>query len=216
MGDTARQTSAAQREEIMQFNVAQLLKEPVGAVRRYQLNEDIGALDSELELLGPLVGTVQIMRINSGVLVSGELSTAARVNCGRCLEPIVMPVRLQLEESFRPLTEVETGRYLRPDEFEGDSADFEDEALVIDEHHILDLTEVVRQNIWLAAPMYPSCNWRGEGECPNLIAQREALRQNSLAEEEAEEEVDVLPEGVDPRWAALLKLRLEAEDGNSH
>lgn len=199
----------------MQFNVAQLLKEPVGAVRRYQLNEDIGALDSELEVLGPLLGTVQIMRTNSGVLVTGELSTAVRVNCGRCLEPIVKPLRIQLEESFRPLTEVETGRYLRPDEFEGDSADFEDEALLIDEHHILDLTEVVRQNIWLDVPMYPRCNWLGEGECPNLTAQHEALRQISAAEDEAEEEDDVLPEGVDPRWAALLKLRLESGDENS-
>jgi len=195
----------------MQFNVAQLLKEPVGAVRQYQLNEDISSLDLELDLLGPLVGPVQIMRTNSGVLVTSDLRTAVRVNCGRCLEPIVMPLRIQLEESFRPLTEVETGRYLRPDEFEGDSADFEDEALLIDEHHILDITEVVRQNIWLAMPMYPSCNWEGAGECPNLIAQRAALQQSAVAEEEA----DALPEGVDPRWAALLKLRSQGEDESS-
>ncbi|MBX3010699.1 MAG: DUF177 domain-containing protein [Caldilineaceae bacterium] len=198
----------------MQFNVAQLLKEPVGAVRRYQLKEDISELDSELDVLGLLLGTVQIMRTNSGVLVTGELSTAVRVNCGRCIEPIVYPLRMQLEESFRPLTEVETGRYLRPEEFEGDSADFEDDALVIDEHHLLDLTEVVRQNIWLAVPMYPSCNWAGEGECPNLATQREALRHLSATDED-EEQVDALPEGVDPRWAALLKLRLDTKDENS-
>lgn len=197
----------------MLFNVAQLLKEPVGAVRRYQLNEDMNAVDPELQLLGPLLGTVQIMRTNSGVLVTGDFNTAARVTCGRCTEPIVMPLRVQLEENFRPLTEVETGRYLRPDEFQGDDADFEDNALVIDEHHILDLSEVVRQNIWLAMPMYPSCNWVGEGECPNFIAQRIALRK--LAEDADEEETDILPEGVDPRWAALLKLRLESRNENS-
>lgn len=197
----------------MQFNVAQLLKEPVGAVRRYQLTEDMNAVDPELQLLGPLIGTVQIMRTNSGVLVNGDFNTAARVTCGRCTEPIVMPLHVQLEESFRPLTEVETGRYLRPDEFQGDDADFEDDALVIDEHHILDLSEVVRQNIWLAMPMYPSCNWKGEGDCPNFIAQQIALRE--ITEDEDEEESDVLPEGVDPRWAALLKLRLEGGDKNS-
>lgn len=197
----------------MQYNVAQLLKEPVGAVRRYELHEDLNAIDNELHLLSPLMGTVQIMRTNSGVLVTGELHTAARVNCGRCMEPIVMPLLVQVEENFRPLTEVETGRYLRPDEFQGDDADFEDEALVIDEHHILDLSEVVRQNTWLAMPMYPGCNWEGAGECPNLIAQRKALRET--AEDLSAEETDVLPEGVDPRWAALLKLRLEAGDKNS-
>jgi len=180
----------------MQYNVAQLLKEPVGAVRRYQLNEDLSELDAELQLLGPLMGTLQIMRTNSGVLVTGDLATAAQVTCGRCNEPIVMPLRLQLEESFRPLTEVETGRYLRPDEFEGEAENFEDEALLIDEHHILDLREVVRQNIWLAMPMYPGCNWLGAGECPNWVAQKSALQKLAHADEE-DEDVLGLKEAAD-------------------
>ncbi len=123
----------------MQFNVAQLLKEPIGAVRRYEVVEDISELDPELSLLGPLVGTVQLMRIHSGVLVSTNLSTALKVTCNRCLEPIALPVRFETEESFRPLTEVHTGRYLPPDEFEGEEEDLEDEALIINEQHILDL-----------------------------------------------------------------------------
>lgn len=192
----------------MEFNVAQLLKEPVGSIRRYQLNETFEELDDDLAFLSPLAGEVQIMRINSGVLVTGQLHTAVRVTCGRCIEPIVMPLHFSIEESFRPLTAVETGRYLRPDEFEGDSADFEDEALLIDEHHILDIGEVVRQNIWLALPMYPTCNWSGSGECPNLIAQRAALAEQQMARQD---ETDTVPEGVDPRWAALLKLQQENE-----
>ncbi len=39
----------------MQFNVAQLLKEPTGATRRYELNENLDGLDPELKFLGPLV-----------------------------------------------------------------------------------------------------------------------------------------------------------------
>ena len=42
----------------MQFNVAQLIKEPIGATRRFEVVEDIGELDPELALLGPLVGDV--------------------------------------------------------------------------------------------------------------------------------------------------------------
>jgi len=192
----------------MEFNVAQLLKEPVGAFRRYQLNETFEELDDGLAFLSPLTGELQILRINSGVLVTGELQAAVRVTCGRCIEPMVMPLTFSVEESFRPLTAVETGRYLRPEEFEGDSSDFEDEALIIDEHHILDMGEVVRQNIWLALPMYPTCNWAGAGECPNLIAQRVALAEQQAARQDEE---DVIPEGVDPRWAALLKLQQERD-----
>ncbi len=189
----------------IEFNVAQLLKEPVGSTRRYQIDEIVDDLDEELGFLSPLTGDLQIMRTNSGVLVTGKLHVAVRVACGRCMEPIVMPLHFTLEESFRPLTEVGSGRYLRPDEFEGDTADFEDEALLINEQHILDVAEVVRQNVWLALPMYPSCNWTGAGECPNLVAQRVALAEQR--EPDAADDEVPIPDGVDPRWAALLALQ---------
>jgi uncharacterized protein len=193
----------------MQFNVAQLLKEPIGSTRRYELVEDIQEIDPELPVLGPLVGQVQLIRIHSGILVKGNLSTAVRLTCNRCLEPIATPVRFQFEDSFRPLTEVSTGRYLSPDEFEGSSDELDDAALLIDEHHILDITEVVRQNIWLSRPMYPSCNWTGAGVCPNWLAYQQEVRA-----EYPEIDVDAgVDEGtIDPRWEALLKLRQKRND----
>lgn len=198
----------------MQFNVAQLLKEPTGAIRRYELNEDLTRLDPDLRFLGPLVGTLQLLRTNSGVLVMGEFSTAVQTTCNRCVEPIAQEVRFTLEENFRPLTEVTTGRYLRPDEYEGDEEDLEDAALLIDERHILSIEEVVRQAVWLGMPMYPSCNWTGAGDCPNLIKR--------LAELDQMEDVDFVAdprrkheEEIDPRWTALLKLRDDVEGQES-
>ena len=188
----------------MQYNVAQLLKETTGAVRRYELQEDLSALDPDLEFLGPLVGTLQLLRTNSGILATGELSTAVRVDCNRCLEPIAEVVHFYLEESFHPSTEVFTGRALREDEFEGDKDEWDDNALVIDEHHILDLREVIRQNIWTAMPMYPSCNWTGSGQCPYLTAHLRSLEGVHLV---SEDETDGDKQEIDPRWAALLELK---------
>jgi uncharacterized protein len=198
----------------MQFNVAQLLKEPTGATRRYELNETTARLDEELKFLGPLVGNVQLLRTNSGILATGELSTVVQATCNRCLEPIAVPVRFELEESFRPLTEVFTGRYLRPDEFEGSESDLEDAALLINEQHILDVAEVVRQLIWTALPMYPGCNWEGAGQCPNLT--RRLVEIGELKDVELYSDADVRHEEpkIDPRWAALLNLRSD-EDGAS-
>lgn len=193
----------------MQFNVAQLLKEPIGSVRRYELVEDIGQLDPELMPLGPLVGDVELLRIHSGILVKANLSTALRVGCNRCLEPIASTVRFSIEESFRPLTEVRTGRYIAPDEFEGEEEDLEDEALIINEQHILDISEVVRQAIWLALPMYPTCNWTGAGECPNLTAYRQEA---GITAETGEEMALSDEEAIDPRWAALLELQKRQSD----
>lgn len=194
----------------MQFNVAQLLKEPIGAVRRFELVEDISELDPELAPLGPLVGNVELIRIHSGILARANLSTALQVTCNRCVEPIAMPVRFTVEESFRPLTEVHTGRYIAPTEFEGEEEDLEDEALIIDEHHILDLSEVVRQSIWLNLPMYPSCNWIGAGVCPNYTQYLQDIR--ALQEESGEDIRTGDDEVVDPRWAALLALRKEQDN----
>lgn len=195
----------------MQFNVAQLLKEPIGAVRRYELQDNIADLDPELIPLGPLVGQVQLLRIHSGILLNATLSTALQMGCNRCLEPIATQVRFEIEESFRPLTEVTTGRYLAPDEFEGEEEDLEDEALLIDEHHILDAREVIRQAIWLAMPMVPSCNWTGAGECPNLIAYRRELAESGIIATEGGEAAGS-DETIDPRWAALLELQRKQQD----
>ena len=195
----------------MQFNVAQLLQEQIGATRSYDLVEDLTDLDPDLNALGPLVGRVQLMRTNSGILATGELSTAVQVSCRRCLAPIVLPVRFQMEESFRPLTEVQTGRYISPNDYEGSADALEDEALVIDEHHILDIAEVVRQDIWLALPMVPGCNWEGSGECPNLIEHMRDVEGLDSGDEDDNAEGN---ETIDPRWSALLQLRdqHEAED----
>jgi uncharacterized protein len=204
------QKGAAAGSDTMQFNVAQLLKEPIGAMRRYELVEDISELDPDLASLGPLVGNVELIRIHSGILARANLSTPLQVTCNRCVEPIVVPVRFEVEESYRPLTEVHTGRYIAPDEFEGEEEDLEDAALIIDEHHVLDLSEVVRQSIWLALPMYPSCNWTGTGECPNLTRY---LRELRATQEQAGEGVAASEEEVvDPRWAALLALRKQQDN----
>ena len=199
----------------MQFNVAQLLKEPIGSIRCYQLAEDASKLDPELQLLSPLTGDLQMIRINSGVLVRGQLKLVVRATCNLFIEPIAMPLNFTMEENFRPLTEVETGRYIPPNEFEGEAEDLEDAALLIDEHHILDISEIVRQSIWLALPMYPGCNWEGASECPNLVALRENMGDVRLLSDEDEDETEEeAPEAIDPRWAALLKLRNQSDQAD--
>jgi uncharacterized metal-binding protein YceD (DUF177 family) len=195
----------------MQFNVAQLLKEPTGSTRQYELAEALDELDPDLKVLGPLVGVLTLLRTNSGVLATGELSTAVRVTCSRCEEPIALVVRFNLEESFHPTTEVYTGRVLRPDEYEGELDELDDAALLIDDKHILDMSEVIRQSIWLALPMYPGCNWSGPGPCPNLTLSLQDLEDVRLLQPN---EPSRKAEVIDPRWAALLELDKTGENPN--
>ncbi len=175
----------------MRYNVAHLLKGPTGAERRYELSEDIRDLDPDLEPTSELVGSVRLLRTSQGILVTGKLQAALRLTCHRCLESTVSAIELDLEEEFHPSVPIgEASLDEVPDEDR-------DEASLIDEHHVLDLSEVVRQGLWLAAPMEALCSPDCAGLCPRCGGNR------NLSECVCEDAV------VDPRWAVLQSLLVD-------
>jgi uncharacterized protein len=169
----------------MRFNVAQLIKGPTGASRRYDLSEEIGHLDPALEPLCPLEGVVTLMRTSQGVLVTGTLRTKVRAECRRCLEPFPADAQLDLEEEFLPVARIGNAPVddVPPEE--------RDDALLIDGDHMLDLSEVVRQGLWLALPSEGVCRPDCAGLCPRCGGNR------NLGECQCN------AESTDPRWAAL-------------
>ena len=168
----------------MKYNVAQLLKQHTGSSRRYALQEDISGIDPELQMREPLVGEIELIRTADGILVKGRFSTAVELECSRCLEPFVEGVELEVEEEFRPTLDINTGKHLSSLE----------EATTIDAHHILDLTEVVRQVIFLALPMHPLCR----PDCAGLCSQ--------CGKNLNEGPCGCVKPTVDPRLEALSKL----------
>jgi uncharacterized protein len=173
---------------MVRFNVAQLLKEPVGSTRKYHLAEDIQDLDEELQLTHPIEGVVQLIRTTDGVLASGQLYTEVELSCSRCLEPFSTAVDFALEEEFHSIIDISTGAKLPP-------ADDEDEATLIDDQHTIDLFEVMRQDILLALPPRPLC----KSDCAGLCSQcGQNLNEGSCTCEQPLS---------DPRWDALRALR---------
>jgi uncharacterized protein len=82
--------------------------------------------------------------------------------CSRCLTLFSYPLAFKIEEEFYPSVDIINGEPLSlPD----DST-----SSVIDERHILDLTEVIRQHILLAAPVKPLCRTDCAGLCPQCGA----------------------------------------------
>jgi uncharacterized protein len=180
----------------MRYNVAQLLKGPTGAVRRYELKEEIDNLDPDLKPLRPLVGRVTLMRTTQGVLATGRMRTTLEGTCKRCLEPCAVRVDLSLEEEFYPVVHIAEAPV--DDTPEEDR----DEALRIDERHNLDLSEVVRQGLWLVMPMEALCRPDCLGLCPRCGGNR------NLGECQCEQTP------IDPRWAALQALVVSDSDSN--
>lgn len=180
----------------MRYNVAQLLKGPTGGQRRYEVMENIEGLDPDLRPLAPLVGSVTLMRTSQGILVTGKLRTVIETECRRCLEPAKVKVELELEEEFYPTVAIAESPV------DPISDDDYDEALTIDEHHMLDLGEVIRQGLWLATPMDALCRADCAGLCPRCGGNR------NLGECTCEQDE------IDPRWAVLQSL-ISARDAET-
>ncbi len=181
--------------ENLTFNVAQLLKEPIGATRTGQVVAALRRLapdlaQSEAEPDGAIAGSVRLMHIDNGVLAQGFLTGQVTLPCARCLEPVSFPLDVAVEEIFTPTIDMLTGRAVTPEE--------EDRALWIDEHHILDLTEVLRQDVLLDVPMHVLCREDCRGLCP------------TCGENLNEGLCNCEPE-ADPRWATLAELLKKSE-----
>jgi len=132
---------------VIQENVAQLLKEPVGSTRDYELDEPVDIAGNEVG--GQVKGKVRLTRTNRGILVRGTVNTGVEVTCSRCLNRFRCPLTFTIEEEYFPVIEVSSGAPLSPPDEPG--------SFIIDEHHVLDLTEAIRQYALLAMPMKPLC-----------------------------------------------------------
>lgn len=136
-------------------NVAQLLKEPVGAFRIVDIHLDRFRLDDEVDARD-LDGQVRMTRLSTGILVDGRIDGIAEIECARCLELYDAKFADEFDAEFRPSVDVRTGVALPlpPD----------DEIFVIDNNHELDLTELLRQVAILGLPMRPVCG----PDCPGI------------------------------------------------
>ena len=169
----------------MRFHVAQLLKEGIGATRTYELHE-AGAEVADDGSRGLVEGSVALLRTKSGILVRATLRLRCPDACSRCLVPVEVPLGLHIEEEYLPTVDILTGA-VRPDRQEPG-------AFLIDDQHVLDLAEAVRQYRLLASPMQPLCRPDCAGLCP-VCGQN--LNESPCACHRDE---------YDSRWGTLAKL----------
>lgn len=139
----------------------------------------------------PLSIDVLLTSVSEGVLADGEVEATAEGECARCLAPVEDALRVRVQELYAyegSVTEETTDA---------------DEILRL-QGDLLDLEPTVRDALVLAMPVTPLCR----PDCPGLCAEC-GVPWDELPD-------DHRHETVDPRWAALEKLRsvdAEGEDG---
>lgn len=139
----------------MRYNLAQLLKEPTGSSRQYQLDESFASPDSFAEATR---GPVNFLRTHRGVLATATLQVRSTLVCSRCLGNYCHSSTLSIEEEFFPTVSIQTGQtQLVPVEA--------DDNALIDRNHVLDLGEIIREYVVTDTPMKPLCSRECMGLC---------------------------------------------------
>ena len=126
------------------INVSQLLKEPIGSSRSYQVKEVVAQ-----QVKDSIEGELTLLRSGQGILLTGQMVVRIELMCSRCLNTFICPISFNIEEEFLPTVDVISGLPLSLAE---GSANF-----IIDNNHMLDLGEAIRQYTLLNLPMKPLC-----------------------------------------------------------
>jgi len=108
---------------------------------------------------------------DESVHVRGKLSARLALQCGRCLEPFVLPVEQDLDLFCLRRRADEEGE-------EEDEVALADRDMVIAYHDgdELDLGEMVREQFFLAVPLKRLCREECRGLCPTCGANRNEAR----------------------------------------
>jgi uncharacterized protein len=163
----------------MYINVAQLLKEPVGSTRSYEVDEFIGEDDTN-----HVQGKVTLIHTNRSVLVQGSMTASAKDICNRCLEPVDFRVTFDIEDEYLPSIDIISGAPLPVDPG----------SFTLDQNHVMDLNEALNQYMAMAMPMKVLCRPDCAGICPSC---GHNLNKGSCS----------CPSQItDPRWSKLVNL----------
>ncbi len=133
---------------MIRFDVSVLIKALLG--KSLTLDVDTGPQRLADLKVNFLRGAVQVIRVQGGLLVLGTVESQLGLECVRCLEPFVLPITLELEETFRL-----PGAGPKPDV-----------SYTVGDGGWLDLAPLLREQAWVAIPMKPLCNPDCKGLCP--------------------------------------------------
>lgn len=143
----------------------------------------------DLPTAKPIVGEVTLTNTGALLLLKGHVDTVLSMDCYRCLNATEEPVEADLEEAF-PLVAMNNAYH----QTEVQAVD-EDEPAAVISGNVLDLGDLLRQELTVAAPPQPLCR----EDCPGLLKPEEIE-----PEPETEEPADTRKslEGLGALWAA--------------
>lgn len=106
----------------------------------------------ELDIAEPITGEVTLTNTGAALILRGHAKTILSMECARCLRAVLTPVETDIEEEFDLVSE--NSAWSSADDVQAVDAD-ENGAVI--KGNILDLGDLLRQYILLAAPTRVEC-----------------------------------------------------------
>lgn len=133
---------------IFTIQVHDLMHKP-GAMREietaFTLDADLGAGLAKVAKGDGVALKLRLESVHEGIYVSGVLKTKAEAECSRCLDPVSVPLEVDIQELFAYSLEVE------------------DDLVIQDEQ--IDLEQVIVDSVVLNLPFTPICKADCLGLC---------------------------------------------------
>ncbi len=154
----------------MKIDVSEVLK-AIGNEIKIEESEKISFPQDDLTLSKPVKVKLNLVNTGRTLLLRGNIKTAVRLSCCRCLKEFDCPISIDIEEEFsRKATKTKSGGKKssgkKIDEVELKEEDF---IFKIDNDNTIDLSETIRQNLLTSLPIKPLCS----KNCKGLVGEKQ-------------------------------------------
>jgi uncharacterized protein len=164
------------------------LKEHGGKFERLYDTNELPLDDPEVRLVEPAEVSGRVRREGTEVALSGQLQAKLEVVCGRCLQPVELPISADFSERF-----VRTVSWAAEEQHELQPEDLN---ISVFDGEGLELDDLVREELLLAVPVNVLCRDDCKGLCPSCGIDRNLSQCQCEAEE------------IDSRWQKLKELQM--------
>lgn len=163
------------------------LKESGGTFAHVYDARELQLDDAEVRLVEAGEVSGRVRRDGNEVVLQGKLHAKLEVVCGRCLQPVELPVTAEFNERF-----VRAVSWAAEDQHELQEEDLN---LAVFDGEAIELDDLVREELLLAVPVNVLCSEDCRGLCPNCGIDRN-LKSCQCEDNE-----------IDSRWQELKHLR---------
>lgn len=141
---------------MLRFDLSEIVRTP-GMRQVYEVCE-APRVDDDIEYASEILARITVTNTGCMLLIRGPLTTAIVQECSRCLEPVRLPISVNIEEDFDLKVAVDSFHHDQVVEV------VEDDYGRVFDGKVLCLDVLIRQSVLLDAPLQPLC----KENCPGI------------------------------------------------